>query len=97
MLVDLIFEPSGLRVDDGMFDRAEELEVPAVRMQVASLDDVMTTKLMALSQQNLDYRAVLEIARTLREQIDRDWVRRRTAGSAYAKAFFTLVEELGVV
>ena len=96
-LVDLIFEPSGLRVDDAMFERAEELEVHAVRMQVASLDDVVTTKLMALSEQNLDYRPVLEIARTLREQIDWVWVRDRTQGSAYAKAFFTLVEELGIV
>ena len=97
ILVDLIFEPSGLRVDDGMFARAEEVEVSAVRMLVASLDDVMTTKLMALSEQALDYRSVLEIARTLREQIDWTWVREQTSRSAYAKAFFTLVEELGIV
>jgi hypothetical protein len=97
ILVDLIYEPSGMRVDDAMFERAEELEVRAVRMDVASLDDVMTTKLMALSEQSLDYRSVLEIARTLREQIDWTWVRERTGRSAYARAFFTLVEELGVV
>jgi predicted nucleotidyltransferase len=97
VLVDLIFEPSGLRVDDAMFERAEELEVRAVRMQVASLEDVVTTKLMALSEQDLDFRPVLEIARTLREQIDWESVRGRTDGSAYAKAFFTLVEELGIV
>ena len=96
ILVDLIFEPSGLRVDDAMFERAEELEVHAVRMRVASLDDVMTTKLMALSEQALDYGSVLEIARTLREQIDWASVREQTHGSPYAKAFFTLVEELGV-
>jgi hypothetical protein len=96
VLVDLIFEPSGLKVDDGMFERAEMLEVHAVRMLVASLDDVVTTKLMALSEQNLDYRSVLEIARTLREQIDWQRVRDRADGSPYAKAFFTLVEELGV-
>ena len=96
ILVDLIFEPSGLRVNEGMFTRAEELEVRAVRMWVASLDDVVTTKLMALSEQDLDYRAVLEIARTLREQIDWTWVRDQTVRSPYAKAFFTLVEELGI-
>jgi hypothetical protein len=97
VLVDLIFEPSGLRVDDAMFERAELLEVHAVRMMVASLDDVMTTKLMALSEQNLDYRSVLDIARTLREQIDWERVRGRTGASPYAQAFFTLVEELGIV
>jgi hypothetical protein len=97
VLVDLIFEPSGLRVDDAMFERGEVLEVHAVRMLVASLDDVVTTKLMALSEQNLDYRSVLDIARTLREQIEWSRVRERTNGSPYAKAFFTLVEELGIV
>ena len=96
VLVDLIFQPSGLLVDDAMFERAEELEVRAVLMQVASLEDVMTTKLMALTEQHLDYHPVLEIARTLREQIDWEWVRERTHGSPYAKAFFTLVEELGI-
>jgi len=96
VLVDLIFEPSGLRVDDAMFERAQELEVYAVRMQVASLEDVVTTKLMALSEKNLDYRSVLEIARTLREQIDWASVRERTSRSPYAKAFFTLVEALGI-
>lgn len=96
VLVDLIYEPSGLRVGDAMFERAEMLEVHAVRMQVASLDDVLSTKLMALSEQSLDYRPVLEIARTLREQIDWERVRDTTAGSPYASAFFTLVDELGI-
>jgi hypothetical protein len=32
----------------------------------------------------------------VREQIDWDEVRKRTSESPYAKAFFTLVEELGV-
>lgn len=40
---------------------------------------------------------MLELARSLREQIDWEHVRTRTAGSPFAHAFFTLVEELGVV
>jgi hypothetical protein len=40
---------------------------------------------------------VLEWARALREQIDWNDVRARTESSPFAKAFFTLVEELGVV
>jgi hypothetical protein len=39
---------------------------------------------------------VLEIARNCREQVDWDLLRERTEGSPYAKAFFTLVEELGL-
>ncbi len=45
---------------------------------------------------SLDYSGVLRIARALREQIDWDVVRERSGESAYAKAFFVLVEELGV-
>ena len=64
---------------------------------VASLDDVMTTKLLSLTEQELDFGRVLELARSLREQIDWDAVRERTASSPFARAFFTLVEELGIV
>ena len=96
-LVDLVYEPSGGAVTDEWFERAEELEVKAMRLPVASLEDVITTKLLALTEQEPDYAAVLEIARTLREQIDWQEVRERTSESPFAKAFFTLVEELGIV
>ena len=66
-------------------------------MQVASLGDVMTTKLLSLNEQEPDFSSVLEFARSLREQIDWDFVRRETAGSPFANAFFTLTEELGIV
>jgi predicted nucleotidyltransferase len=96
-LVDLIFEPSSGPVDDGWFERAEEMEVSGMRMLVASLEDVMVAKLMVLNEQEPDYGPVLEIARTLREQIEWEQVRERTASSPFAKAFFTLGEELGIV
>ena len=54
------------------------------------------TKLLALNEQNLDYAAPLETARAVREQLDWDAVRRRIEESPYAKAFMTLVEELGI-
>jgi predicted nucleotidyltransferase len=97
LLVDIIFNPSGGPVGDGMFDRAEELEVQAVRMQVMSLEDVMVTKLLSLREHEVDYDGVLEIARALREQVDWEHVRRRTQESPYARAFFSLVEELGIL
>ena len=58
---------------------------------------MLTTKLMALNEQEPDLSSVLELARSLREQIDWDFVRSQTADSPFARAFFTLVEELGVV
>lgn len=96
-LVDLIYSPAGGDVDEGFFDRAEEMEVAAQRLPVASLGDVLATKLLALNEQEPDLAAVLEMARSLREQIDWPFVRARTSDSAFARAFFTLVEELGIV
>jgi predicted nucleotidyltransferase len=96
-LIDLIFRPSGGPVTDEYFDHAEEVEVMGVDMAVASLADVMTTKLLALSEQEPDFTSVLEISRMLREQINWDYVRERTQDSPFAKAFFTLAEELGIV
>jgi predicted nucleotidyltransferase len=96
ILVDLIFEPTGVTVDDEFLERAPETEVSAVRMRVMSPEDVLVTKLLALREHEVDYESVLEVARTVREQIDWEDVRRRTDGSPYAKAFFTLVDELGV-
>jgi predicted nucleotidyltransferase len=97
VLVDLIFEPVGMRIDDEMFARADEIEVEAVRMNVMSIEDVLVTKLLALDEQFLDYKSLLQIARPVREQVDWDLVRARTADSPYAAAFFTLVEALGIV
>jgi len=97
LLVDLIYRPSGLVVDDAIFDRAELLDVMAQPMLVASIDDVMVTKLMSLSEQEPDFSAALAVARSLREQIDWDAVRVRTADSPFSHAFFALVEKLRVV
>jgi hypothetical protein len=96
-LIDLIFHPAGGSVDDGYFERAELIEVAAQSMPVASLGDVLTTKLLALNEQEPDLSSVLELARSVREQIDWEFVRSRTGESPFASAFFTLVEELGVV
>jgi hypothetical protein len=97
VLLDVIFSPSGGPVDDEMFERAEELDVHAVSMKVMSLEDVMVTKLLAMREHAVDYESVLEIARALREQIDWDEVWRRTSHSAYARGFFYLAEELGIL
>jgi putative nucleotidyltransferase-like protein len=96
VMVDIIFSPVGVAITDEVLARAEMLEVEAQPMLVMTLEDVLVTKLLALDENSLDYKAVLQIARSLREQIDWEDVRSRTAGSAYAAAFFTLVEELGV-
>lgn len=97
VLIDLIFEPQGGPVDDAIFDRAEELEVYATRLQVAALEDVLVQKLLALTEQDPDYSSVLELARSLREQVDWEEVRERTDASPFAKGYFTLLDELEIV
>jgi predicted nucleotidyltransferase len=97
VLVDIIFSPSGETITEENFRRAEHLEVNAVRMPVASLEDVLAAKLLALSEHEADFEPVLEIARAVREQVDWEQLRSRTAESPFAKAFFTLVEELGIL
>jgi Uncharacterised nucleotidyltransferase len=97
VLVDLIYRPSGGPIDDEFFERADELEVLGHSLLVASIDDVFVSKVLALTEQEPDYQAVLELARALREQIDWDSVRERTADSPFARAFFTLAEGLGIV
>lgn len=96
-LVDLIFRPAGGLVEDEHFARGTELEVGAQSLLVASIDDVLVTKLLALTEQEPDFRDVLEVARALREQIDWEDVERRSSASPFARAFFTLVRGLGIV
>ena len=96
-LIDLIFNPAGGAITDELIERAPTLEVMALRIRVLSLEDVFATKLLAITEQEPEFDAVLELARALREQVDWDTVRARTESSPFAKAFFTLVEELGVV
>jgi hypothetical protein len=96
-LVDLIFRPAGGEIDDSHFARATELEVGAQTTLVASMDDVLVSKLLAMTEQEPDYRAILEVARALREQADWAEVRSRTIRSPFARAFFTLAEGLGIV
>jgi predicted nucleotidyltransferase len=97
VLIDLIFNPQGGPVDDALFERAEELEVYATRLKVAALEDVLVQKLLALTEQEPDFSSVLELARSLREQVDWDEVRKRTEQSPFAKGYFTLLDELEIV
>ncbi len=96
VMVDVIFCPSGVAITDETLARAERLSVMAVGTPVMDLEDVLVTMLCSIDEHSLDYSRLVAIARALREQINWPRLRARTAASPYAKAFFTLVEELGV-
>jgi hypothetical protein len=96
-LVDLIYCPKGLPMDDDVIARGEQLSVLGMEIRVMALEDVMATKLMALTEHSLRYEGLLQIARALREQIDWTAVRSRTDSSPFARAFFTLLEGLEIL
>jgi hypothetical protein len=96
-LVDLIYCPKGLPMDDEVFARGQELSVLGMEIRVMALEDVMATKLMALTEHSLRYEGLLQIARALREQIDWQAVRSRTETSPFARAFFVLLEGLDIL
>jgi predicted nucleotidyltransferase len=94
VLVDLIFEPSGVAVDDELFERAEVVTVLSMDVLVMSLEDLMVTKLMSITEQEIRYEGLLAIARALREQIPWERVAERTKDSPFSRAFFVLCEDL---
>ena len=97
VLVDLIFRPSGIDLTDEVLARAETVRVMALDTPVMATEDMLVTMLCALDEHCLDYGALVAIARSLREQVNWAELRGRTANSPYARAFFTLVQELGIV
>jgi predicted nucleotidyltransferase len=97
-MIDLIFSPNRMpEVVPEILERAEEIEVYAITLRVMTVTDVLATKLLTLKEHEVDYEDVLEITRNCREQVEWDLLRERTEKSPYAKAFFTLAEELGLV
>jgi Uncharacterised nucleotidyltransferase len=96
VLVDLIFGPSGVDADE-VLAGAEIVNVLSMEMPVMAIEDVIVTKVMSLTEHSVDYGTLIEMARALREQIDWEAVRRRTAESPFSAAYFVLLDGLGIV
>ena len=96
VLVDVIFSPSGLTPDDDVMARADVLSVMSMEMPVMALEDVIVTKLNALTQHSLRYEGLLDISRALREQIDFAKVRERARDTPFARAYFVMLDGLGI-
>jgi hypothetical protein len=96
-LVDLIFGPRGIPDVGAVLDRAEIVAVAALDLPVVHIDDVMVMKLHAFDEHACDFVGILAIARAVREQVDWEDVRARTADSPFARAFFVMCEGLAIV
>jgi hypothetical protein len=97
VLIDLIHAPSGVPMDDAAFERGDDANPWAIPARAMALEDVLVSKLLSLGEHHLDFEAPLQIARAVREQVDWNRVRERTAESPYARGFIALLEELGVL
>ena len=97
VLVDLIFDPTAIVIDEEVIERCEVVNLQAMEVKALALEDVFVSKLNALDELTLDFSGLLAIARPVREQVDWDDVRARTADSPYARSFVSLAEDLGVV
>jgi len=97
ILVDVIFEPLSLPIDDRVLARGRDLNVLAMTVPVMALEDVLYSKLLALDEHYADYSGLIGLARAVREQVDWDDVRARTEESPFARAFFVMLEGLGVL
>lgn len=97
VLVDLIYGPSGLPITDEVIARGTVMSVLSMDVRVMAIEDVLATKLSALTEHHLRYETLLGIARALREQIDWDAVRERAADTPYTRAFFVMAEGLGII
>jgi hypothetical protein len=82
---------------DAAIARAEDLRVSGMPVRAMALEDVVTSMLLARNELFLDYEGLLAVSRLLRERIDWEEVRARTARSPYAVGFLALAEALEVV
>ena len=96
-LVDLIHRPVESPVTDETFGDTVVRTVGAIQLPVVSATGLMVHKLLSFSQHYCDFARGLPLARSLREQIDWDRVRKETANSPYAEAFLVLLDRLDVV
>jgi hypothetical protein len=96
-MVDLIYRPVESPVTDATLADSVVRPVESIAMPVLSATQLMMHKLLSYTQHYCDFATGLPIARSLREQIDWERVRRETRQSPYAEAFLVLLDRLDVV
>ncbi|MTK04492.1 nucleotidyltransferase family protein [Micromonospora sp. CP22] len=96
-MVDLIHRPIETPVTEETFADTVVRPVDAIHMPVLSATQLMVHKLLSFSQHYCDFARGLPLARSLREQIDWERVRKETQHSPYAESFLVLLDRLDVV
>jgi len=95
-VVDVLHRINGERVEPGMLDCAEQRDVLAIAMPVLPPTMVVIQKLCSLTEHHCDFAKLLPPVRAVRERLDWERIRSRTAENDYAVAFLVLADRLGL-
>ncbi|MCV7099807.1 nucleotidyltransferase [Mycobacterium palustre] len=95
-VVDVLYRINGVRVEPELLDRAEVRDVLAIGMPVLPPTMVLIQKLRSLNEHHCDFGTLLPPVRAVRERLDWDEIRTRTADNDYAAAFLVLADRLGL-
>ena len=95
-VVDVLHRINGVRVEPEMLDSAEPRDVLAIGMPVLPPTMVVIQKLRSLTEHHCDFAKLLPPVRAVRERLDWDQIRSRTADNDYAVAFLVLADQLGL-
>ena len=97
ILVDLIFCPAGGAIGDEHFARADKMEVGAQTLLVASIDDVLSRSCLRSPSRSRTSSLCSSWRARCASRSTGSSSAPNTADSPFARAFFTLVEGLGIV
>lgn len=95
-VVDVLHRINGERVEPAMLDCAEQRDVLAIAMPVLPPTIVVIQKLLSLNEHHCDFAKLLPPVRAVRERLDWEHIRSRTADNDYAAAFLVLADRLGL-
>lgn len=95
-VVDILHRINGERVQTATLDRAERRDVLAIAMPVLPPTMVVIQKLRSLGEHHCDFAKLLPAVRAVRERLDFEEIRTRTADNDYAVAFLVLADRLGL-
>src|SRR5262249_11240919 len=96
IVVDVLHRINGERVEKATLDCAEPRDVLAIEMPVLPPTMVIIQKLRSLGEHHCDFTKLLPAVRAVRERLDWDRIRARTADNDYAIAFLVLADRLGL-
>ncbi|OBI55579.1 nucleotidyltransferase [Mycobacterium sp. E796] len=95
-VVDVLHRINGECVEPATLDCAEQRDVLAIAMPVLPPTMVVVQKLRSLNEHHCDFAKLLPPVRAVRERLDWEHIRSRTADNDYAVAFLVLADRLGL-